>query len=233
MRLLRRWGQAMRRALVDGEKLEARPKLRGRCPSCDSEMVAKCGRVKVWHWAHKRNPPCDPWWENETEWHRKWKDHFPADWQEFVAEDLATGEKHIADVKTPFGLVIEFQHSAIDPAEIRAREAFYGEMIWIVDGLRGSLDKGYFEMGLGRQPIQNEPLAYCVEWWGRSRLLHNWSQVGAKVYLDFGDEFLWRLVLFKPETRRAAVGPIQKGALVEDCLNGRPIRVLAKEESQT
>ena len=42
---------------------------------------------------------CDPWWENETEWHRAWKDQFPADWQEIVhhAED---GEKHIADVKT-------------------------------------------------------------------------------------------------------------------------------------
>jgi ssDNA-binding Zn-finger/Zn-ribbon topoisomerase 1 len=66
----------MRRALVDGAKAEAQPKLRGECTGCGGEMVAKCGRVKVWHWAHKGAPPCDPWWENETEWHREWKDRF-------------------------------------------------------------------------------------------------------------------------------------------------------------
>ena len=45
------------------------------------------------------------------------------DWQEVVhvADD---GEKHIADVKTPSGLVIEFQHSYIAPDEIMAAKAF-------------------------------------------------------------------------------------------------------------
>jgi len=53
---------------------------------------------------------CDNWWENETQWHRDWKNHFPVEWQEVVqiAED---GEKHIADVKTSEGWVVEFQHS--------------------------------------------------------------------------------------------------------------------------
>ena len=53
-----------------------------------------------------------------------WKKCFPEEWQEVVhfAED---GEKHIADVKTPSGLVIEFQHSAIKPEEQLSREGFY------------------------------------------------------------------------------------------------------------
>ena len=93
------------------------------------------GDIKVWHWAHKSKKMCDHWWENETQWHRDWKNCFPEEWQEVVhfAED---GEKHIADVKTPSGLVIEFQHSAIKPDEQRSRELFYRNMIWIVDGTR-------------------------------------------------------------------------------------------------
>jgi hypothetical protein len=180
----------------------------------------------MWHWAHKGRLSCDPWWENETEWHRNWKEKFPVDWQEVVAF-APTGEKHIADVKTSHGLVIEFQHSVLDPDELAAREAFYGEMIWIVDGTRGPLDTSYFRMGLS-SPIQNDPLAYAVHWYGRSRLLHNWSKTKAKVYLDFGEDVVWRLVLFDHATKRGAVGPIHKHVLIEDCTAGRPISLLAK-----
>ena len=47
---------------------------------------------------------------------------------------LNSGELHIADVKTPSGLVIEFQRSTIHPDEISAREVFYKKMVWVVDG---------------------------------------------------------------------------------------------------
>jgi hypothetical protein len=50
--------------------------------------------------------------ENETEWHRAWKDQFPPEWQEIV-HLAGDGERHIADVKTGDGWVIEFQHSYI------------------------------------------------------------------------------------------------------------------------
>lgn len=32
-------------------------------------------------------------------------------------------------------MVIEFQNSPISPSEIKSREAFYGEMMWIVNGM--------------------------------------------------------------------------------------------------
>jgi competence protein CoiA len=125
----------MKFALQADQRIEATPKALGACPCCGTEMIAKCGNRKVWHWAHKTKQTCDHWWESETQWHRDWKNRFPVEWQEVIhkADD---GEKHIADVKTPYGLVIEFQHSAISPDEILSRTNFYERIIWIVDGRR-------------------------------------------------------------------------------------------------
>jgi len=218
----------MRYALVSGQKLEAQPGLKGICANCSGEMVAKCGRIKIWHWSHKGRPPCDPWWEPETEWHRAWKNHFPVEWQEVIQIDLATGEKHIADVRNPYGLVIEFQHSAIKFEERNSREKFYGEMIWVVDGKRNEFDEVNFNLGRGGR-IQDDPLAYQINWWGRSKFLHNWSDAKAKVYIDFGNEYLWRLVFFDPIKKVGAIGPVFKAAFIDDCLKGTSIRVTKYE----
>ena len=126
----------MKFALVDDERREPLPGLNGQCPGCGAEVIARCGEVKVWHWAHKGKRSCDPWWEPETLWHRAWKGLFPLAWQEVPMRDPSTGELHIADVRSPDGLVLEFQHSAIRPEERRSRESFYGRMLWIVDGKR-------------------------------------------------------------------------------------------------
>src|SRR5271155_5784119 len=99
----------MRFAIVDGLQREPAPKLPGICKCCGLPVVAKCGQHNLWHWAHRSRVHCDLWWEPETEWHRAWKNHFPEEWQEVVRFDPATGEKHIADVQTSAGLVIEFQ----------------------------------------------------------------------------------------------------------------------------
>src|SRR5271169_1319312 len=103
-------------AVVDGERREAQPGLLGKCSLCSDAMIAKCGRLRVWHWSHRVTRTCDRWWEPETEWHRAWKNQFPPDRQEIVqrAED---GEKHVADVKTEGGVVIEFQHSNLRQEE--------------------------------------------------------------------------------------------------------------------
>jgi hypothetical protein len=127
--------------------MEAQPGLRGTCVYCQSDVIAYCGSEKVWHWKHKRKSLCDSWWENETEWHRTWKNYFPTEWQENIHSDSTTGKKHIADIKTDRGFVIEFQHSAIKSEEIRAREAFYKNMVWVVDGTRLKLDYPRFCKG--------------------------------------------------------------------------------------
>lgn len=125
----------MRFAIVDKERREAAPKLKGFCAECEQPVTAKCGKQRIWHWSHKSDADCSKRWEPETEWHRTWKDEFPLDWQEKI-QHAQSGEKHIADVQTAHGLVIEFQHSPLDPQERIARESFYKNMVWVVDGSR-------------------------------------------------------------------------------------------------
>ena len=130
----------MKYALVNQQRQEPEPSLLGNCPACGQRMVAKCGDVKVWHWAHRGRRHCDHWWENETEWHRAWKDNFPRHWQE-VLHKATTGERHIADVKTDHDWVIEFQHSHLKPDERRSRDDFYPKLIWVVDATRRKRDR--------------------------------------------------------------------------------------------
>ncbi|WP_341273595.1 competence protein CoiA [Olivibacter jilunii] len=106
----------------------------GYCICCGSQMQAKCGEINTWHWAHISLKNCDSWWEPETEWHYEWKNHFPLVNQEVIHVDDVTGEKHIADVKTKNGIVLEFQNSPITPIEIRNREKFYKNMLWVING---------------------------------------------------------------------------------------------------
>lgn len=96
-------------------------------------MVAKCGPRVMHHWAHRGHRNCDPWWENETEWHREWKNRFPESCRE-ISHIAADGEIHRADIRTPTGVYIEVQHSAITDAERVSRESFYGNLVWVIDG---------------------------------------------------------------------------------------------------
>ncbi len=156
-------------------------------------MVAKCGEVRLRHRAHKGRLLCDPWWENETEWHRAWKDQFPADWQEFahLAED---GERHIADVKTERGWVIEFQYSYIKPEERRSREAFYKKLVWVVNGTRRKRDRVQliraWKEGV---PVGGNSLvrkAFSDD----CGLLREWAGSNAPIFFDLGEtERLWWL----------------------------------------
>lgn len=120
-------------AIINGRREVPTPRCRGTCPVCGEPVLAKCGSKIVWHWSHGSNRHCDPWWENETVWHRDWKACFPEAQREVVHFDV-TGEKHVADVQTARGMIIEFQNSPMPPDELRGRERFYGKMIWIVNG---------------------------------------------------------------------------------------------------
>ena len=219
-------------ALVDGVKTDPQPRLRGTCTFCGRPMIAKCGPVVAWHWAHKSKSRCDSWWESETDWHRAWKARFPREWQEVIHVDGDSGERHIADVKTPTDLVVEFQHSPIASAERESRETFYKRMIWIVDGNRG-LDRSHFFLDMTGDPVSLDPLGYGLKWWGRSRLLHNWNESQVPVFFDFHEGALWRLGRFDPETRTALAYPVPGEWVVEDCVRGRAIRavVVNKEDA--
>jgi len=107
----------MKFAFVNNMKTEATKEAKGICTNCGLEVIARCGELKVNHWAHKNTRACDSWWEKETEWHRSWKNEFPIDWQEFTMKDEKTSEKHIADVKTKHGLS-STPHKSVPAASI-------------------------------------------------------------------------------------------------------------------
>lgn len=125
----------MKYSIVNGKREEAFPAGKGICELCLNETIAKCGRKKINHWAHKNLKECDPWWENETPWHREWKNHFPSEWQEVIHKDELSNEQHRADVNTEKGWILEFQNSPINLDEIKSRENFYKKLIWIVNGI--------------------------------------------------------------------------------------------------
>jgi hypothetical protein len=175
----------MKYALINGKKTEATKGAKGLCRYCGSEVIAKCGEIRIDHWAHKGRRKCDPWWENETEWHRSWKDKFPKDWQEFrhTAEDV---EVHIADVKTESGWIIEFQHSFLNPEERQKRNAFYRNIVWVVDGLRRSTDIKQFQKMLDdARLVSKTPLILKVRFPEDYRLLKEWHDRSALVFFDF------------------------------------------------
>ena len=124
----------MQYSMVDGQRMIPFPKGKGTCAVCEADTLAKCGEKVMWHWAHKSKLDCDPWWEKETEWHRGWKEKFPETCREVVHHCKTTGEKHRADVKCDNGIVLEIQNSPISLEELRSREEFYKNLVWIVNG---------------------------------------------------------------------------------------------------
>jgi len=189
----------MKFALVNGQRQEAQPNLSGKCPICDHPTLAKCGEVKIWHWAHLGKRLCDRWWEPETEWHRAWKDRFPVDWQEVIHHHAETGEKHIADVKTDRGWVLEFQHSYLNPEERCSRETFYGKLIWVVDGTRRKRDpEKFFEAWREGSPVQNSAFVRRLRS-DECALVREWADSQAHIFFDFGDEqVLWWVTYARP-----------------------------------
>ena len=65
------------------------------------EVLAKCGRINRWHWAHRSKIDCDAWAEGMSEWHLGWQDLVEERCQEVVIR----GE-HRADIQLSSGLVM-------------------------------------------------------------------------------------------------------------------------------
>lgn len=204
----------MKFALINGERQEAQPNLSGNCPNCDRPMIAKCGEVKIWHWAHQGKRLCDPWWENETEWHRAWKGQFPDGWQEKVSH-ADNGEKHIADVKTDRDWVIEFQHSYIKPEERRSRDAFYKKLVWVVDGMRRKRDGKQFIEALNNGARLDARLSVVQVRSDECALLREWAGSRAPIFFDFGaEQMLFWLIAGRPDGP-AYVGPVSRASFIE------------------
>lgn len=211
----------MKFALVNGNKAEATKGAKGLCRSCGSELIAKCGPVKVNHWAHKGRRSCDRWWENETDWHRSWKNNFPIEWQEVIHTDEESGEKHIADVKTQTGWALEFQHSFLNSEERQSRNAFYPMLVWVVDGTRRKTDKKQFQQILNESTRLPTSIPIVqAHFPDECRLLKEWHDSNALVFFDFQGEndteqsMLWFLFPKMP-SGDAFLSPFSRVSFIE------------------
>ena len=162
----------MRIAIQDGNRTMATPAQKADCPTCGSQVISKCGEIKVWHWAHS-SLDCDTWSEPESQWHIDWKERFPTDWQE------VTIGKHRADVKTPKG-VIEFQASSISSYDVRAREDHYQNMVWV---LKGSNFKENLEF--------TKQKGYHSFRWKHPR--KTWWDAKKPIYIDMGNGIMFNI----------------------------------------
>lgn len=114
----------------------------GICPVCGAELVARKGKFRAAHWWHVNGRRCDSWYQPKGPWHRYWQNMFPEDWQEVVLERMVDGQfvRHIADIRTKGGIVVEVQYSPISIESINEREHFYENMLWIVNMRRVESD---------------------------------------------------------------------------------------------
>jgi hypothetical protein len=227
-------------ALVDGERREPERGLLAKCPICETRMFAKCGNKRAKHWAHYSKRTCDPWWENKTEWHRAWQEKFPGEWREFPQTDPQSGEKHIADVRTIQGLVIEFQHSHLDSQERGARESFYKNMFWVVNGTRLKRDYPRFLKGFGSFLRSNKQDFFGVP--NPEKCLPvNWLNSPVSVFFDFLGEastdppdqmqnVLWQLLPGRNDGK-AVIVAVSRTRFVEDL--SRPPQVPQPPAQQT
>lgn len=165
---------------ADQQKIPPSPSARATCPECASPVVAHCGPKIAWHWAHEHLACDTTWHEAETDWHRQWKAWWPPACVEVVIE--RDGQRHRADVRTPGGLVIEFQHSPLTQEAVWRREHFYGWMMWVFDA-REAFTSGALTFTAIRAAGRSRPATmrrYAYQWpaWAR----RTWGQATAPVY---------------------------------------------------
>lgn len=167
-----------------GERIRATPKATAICPTCSAAMIAKCGRIKVWHWSHQSFKDCDTWSEGETAWHAAWKSRFQN--TEVTMRSIASGveQTHRADAVTGSGTVIEFQHSAISTQDVIDRERFYGDMVWVLDATKPFRND---RIQLRHEaPESGSP--FCKFIWSHRRT--SFDHASATIFLDLG--LAWR-----------------------------------------
>jgi hypothetical protein len=171
---------------------------RGRCPNCDSEVLAVVPRENIRHWRHRAGD-CDPWSEPEGPWHLGWKDQFPVEAREVSLIGPTTGERHRADIRTQAGVVLELQHSSIPEEEIAAREAFYTRdhrMFWLVHiHNEGSFRGTNFLMSLNfdKRPISFGGKRFSImSWVGPGRqFIEKWKRSSTHVFFDCGGSIFY------------------------------------------
>lgn len=190
-------------ALVDNNRIRPQKGLKGTCPLCGANVIAKCGEIYTHYWAHKKGEACeDNWHEKETTWHLGWKLIFGKENTEVVI--IKNGKRHFADIQSLDGVIIEIQNSPIKSTVITEREEFYGKrMMWIINGFHFrenfNFPHKHFEpqkvkkrfLQIDRKKTIEPPKTISFRWeYPRT----TWGYAKRPVFIDFGDERIYRII---------------------------------------
>lgn len=194
----------------------ARPGLRGSCPVCEAEVIAKCGTVNAWHWAHAAGTDCDDWAEagGMSEWHLGWQNEVPAEQREIVIGN------HRADILTARGHVVEVQHSFISEEELLEREAFYvattgRRMFWIFDVAK-ALEAPEPRLDLLKSDGATNGMYRTFHWRHARKSV---AASGQTVFLDLGRDWLLLVKAISPDPPTKGWGYLWTREQVVACMN--------------
>jgi len=119
----------------NNQRTRASPNSKAICPLCNEEVIAKCGEIKIWHWAHKVNFTCKEF-EPETERHIEMKLFFKDNFPNFELEyNLGWAIPDLFDKNRK--IAIEVQHSRLSKEKFLERTINYRKngihVLWIFD----------------------------------------------------------------------------------------------------
>lgn len=164
----------------------------GKCELCGGKVGARKGDIRVNHWYHlDGRGDCDPWHEPKGEWHRQIQCCFPVSRQEYVicrkVGDATV--KHIADIYTKSGYVIEVQMSPLSLGKIAEREEFYGRIVWFVSGHNPLVENFHTSAFMeNAELVQGE----CFEYYAVPEKCHainrHWTGRDGLVFFDIDPE---------------------------------------------
>ena len=213
----------MDKALINGVLRAPFKNAHGICPECLGKVVAHMGDTE--YFSHLPRFPWDKWWEPETHLHIAWKEHFLLGQRENTV--WKSSKKHIADVKTSQPIVIEFQHCRISAENIKERENFYGDMVWVVDAsVRKNIEM--FEHHLVRCPshlapaitkqdilppsLINSSEIWKFYWPGNRRFFKSWEKpnTAKPVFLDFERMGFWWLFSYDHDNANPRCGYVMR-----------------------
>jgi len=144
-------------AIVEAQRMMAAPGLIGKCQLCGNKMIAKCGDIRVWHWAHEANiSNCT--YKPMTQWHYDWQNRFDVELRE-----IRRGNNTVSDILRSDGMVsIEFQNSPFDFQYIQKKEANTPAVLWVVN-LKEQYERGQISFE-NKTIVYSQPkgvLCYC------------------------------------------------------------------------
>lgn len=168
------------------------------CPCCRKRMRARVGDVRRPHWAHESGERCDEWWEEESEWRNVWMATLAGsdkvDIENVLEKD---GTRHFYDARFGGKQIAILRRSRLAPEHIAARERFFGDMFWLVEGKASEYARLEEQLVVGMKTAENAPRCYECERSIFSPFFRRWEDCSAPVVFDFAsassseEEPLW------------------------------------------